>query len=379
MNYGGSIKRDPDRGTWTLVVDVEGLGGQRRQVKRRGFATKREAQSARLEIIDDSRNGLFRADEKLTANAYLGEWMDGLASSGRRASTVTRYRGLIERHALPQLGEVLLLDVTPIHLDVMYRTMHAAGLSARSVRFLHAVLHRAFADAERKHIIARNPATGASPPSASSARAPEQSVWSAAELARFLTSVDGHPHGTLFRLTVLTGLRRGEVLGLTWSCVDLREKRLVVRQRLIEIAGQLHTAEPKTARSRRTVDIDTATAAALEGHHARQRQIAARVGEPWNERNLVFVSPDGNPYKPESVSQAFERATARSGLPRLRFHDLRHTHATLLLASGANAKIVSDRLGHSSVAFTLDTYGHVLPGQQAHAASAVADLIDGSS
>ena len=157
MNYGGSIKRDPDRGTWTLVVDVEGLGGQRRQVKRRGFATKREAQSARLEIIDDSRNGLFRADGKLTANAYLREWMDGLASSGRRASTVTRYRGLIERHALPQLGEVHLLDVTPIHLDVMYRTMHAAGLSARSVRFLHAVLHRAFADAERKHIIARNP------------------------------------------------------------------------------------------------------------------------------------------------------------------------------------------------------------------------------
>lgn len=147
------------------------------------------------------------------------------------------------------------------------------------------------------------------------------------------------------------------------------------------MAGQLHTAEPKTARSRRTVDIDAATASALESHHARQREIAERVGEPWNERNLVFVSPDGHPYKPESVSQAFERATARSGLPRLRFHDyadLRDTHATLLLASGANARIVSDRLGHSSVAFTLDTYGHVLPGQQAHAASAVADLVAGS-
>jgi integrase len=377
VSHSGSIKRDPARGTWTVVVDVDGPRGRRTQIKRRGFATKRAAQAALNDLLNESRDGLFVAGAKVTAGAYLREWLDGLSTSGRRTSTITRYRGLVERHALPELATLQLTDVNALHLDAVYRKMHTGGLSARSIRFLHTVLHRAFADAERKRLLARNPASGATPPSASAARAPEQSVWTASELARFLASVEGHHHETLFRLTALTGLRRGEVLGLSWDCVDREHRRVTVRQTLIEIAGQLHTAEPKTARSRRIVDIDPATAHALEQHRKRQGEIAQRVGEPWNERNLVFVSPEGDPYKPESISQAFERTVARVGLPRLRFHDLRHTHATLLLASGANAKVVSERLGHSSVAFTLDTYGHVLPGQQASAANAVARLIDG--
>ena len=376
MAAGGSIRKDPERGTWSFTIDVPGVSGNRRQIKRRGFPTKKAANAAMVEVLGEVRQGVFVAPSRLTTGAYLRSWLDQLPSTGRRPTTVAGYRGLVERHALPVIGAVRLGELGPLHIDAIYRAMHAAGLSARTIRFLHAVLGRAFADAERKGLIARNPVRGSTPPSAASARAPEQTVWTPDELRRFLTATADHHHGTLFRLAALTGLRRGEVLGLARDALDLDVGRLVVRQALVEVKGELVTSEPKTARSRRTVDLDAGTVAALRAHRAEQHRIRLLAGPGWAACGLVFVSPDGTPYKAESISQAFERAVRRTDLPRIRFHDLRHTHATHLLASGANARLVSERLGHSSVAFTLDTDGHVLPGQQASAVAAVAALVE---
>jgi integrase len=137
------------------------------------------------------------------------------------------------------------------------------------------------------------------------------------------------------------------------------------------------TGDVKTSRSRRSIDLDGATVAALRRHRARQREHRVLIGAGWAESGLVFVMADGHPLNPASLSQAFDRAVGRSRLPRIRFHDLRHTHATHLLASGVNIKVVSERLGHASVSFTLNVYGHVMPGQQASAAAAVAALVDG--
>ena len=203
-------------------------------------------------------------------------------------------------------------------------------------------------------------------------------VWSPDELGRFLTEIDGEPHAPMLRLAALSGLRRGELCGLRWPVLDLDGDRLTVSRTLLAVRGRLVESEPKTPRSRRIVDLDPATVAILRDHRRRQLEERLAVGSGYMDDGYVFARPDGRPWNPELISRVFDRLAARTGLPRIRLHDLRHTHTTHLLAAGVNVRIVSQRLGHASVAFTLDIYGHVLPGQQASAAEAVAALVDGS-
>ena len=175
----------------------------------------------------------------------------------------------------------------------------------------------------------------------------------------------------------MTGLRRGELCGLRWTDVDLDAGRLVVRRTITTVDHEPVEGDVKTARSRRGVDLDPETVAILRQHQARQLEERILVGAGYVDRDLVFAAPDGSPWNPDSIGRAFARAVARTDLSRIRLHDLRHSHATHLLAAGQNPKLVSDRLGHATVGFTLDTYGHVIPGQQADAAAAVAALVDG--
>jgi integrase len=176
----------------------------------------------------------------------------------------------------------------------------------------------------------------------------------------------------------MTGLRRGELCGLRWSDVDLEARRLVVRHTITTVDHTIVEGSVKTAKSRRSVDLDTETVRLLAAHRALQLEERMLVGAGYQDRGLVFARPDGQPWNPDSIGRAFERAVARSGLPRIRLHDLRHSHAVHLLAAGQNPRLVSERLGHASVGFTLDVYGHVMDGQQADAAAAVAALVDGA-
>jgi integrase len=252
----------------------------------------------------------------------------------------------------------------------------AGGLSLRTVRYIHTIMRKALGDADRKGLVQRNVARYASPPAHSATRAPEMSIWSPTELRDFLESVADHRHAALFRLAAMSGLRRGELLGLRWVDVDLENGSVSVRQAVTEVNGTTVTGDVKTKRSRRVVSLDAATVASLRQRRAAQIEHRLLIGSGWRDSGLVFTSPTGEPWLPESISQAFERAEARVRLPRIRFHDLRHTHASHLLAAGVNVKVVSERLGHGSVGFTLDVYAHVMPGQQADAAAAVARLVD---
>jgi integrase len=170
---------------------------------------------------------------------------------------------------------------------------------------------------------------------------------------------------------------RGELCGLRWTALALDDGRLTVSRTLLAVHGRLVESEPKTARSHRVVDLDPTTIAILRDHRRDQLEERLAMGSGYRDDGYVFARPDGSPWNPEHISRVFDRLTARTGLPRIRLHDLRHTHTTHLLAAGVNVRVVSERLGHASVAFTLDVYGHVLPGQQAAAAVAVASLVDG--
>ena len=282
--------------------------------------------------------------------------------------------------------------MTPLDLDALYSTLLVSGrrqkpygpLSSRSVRYIHVTLHKSFSDAVRKGLLARNPAESASPPSAKSTKPPEQRWWTPEELRTFLHLTAAELLGPLFHLAAMTGMRRGEVCGLRWSDVELDEARIEVRQQLLVVrgaanGGMVFSERTKTDHGRRRIDLDPTTVAVLKAQEIRQKEQRLLVGAGWsNQRGLVFTQPDGTPVDPESVAKVFARRVARAKLPQLRFHDLRHSHVAHLIASDAPLLAISKRLGHSSVSFTMDRYGHLAADADSEAANAVAGLVYGT-
>jgi integrase len=252
------------------------------------------------------------------------------------------------------------------------------GLSPRTVILVHSTIHKALATAVKQRLLQRNPADDAERPG--QAHRPEMRVWTAAQLRSFLDHVRDDPLGPAITLAATTGLRRGEVLGLRWGRVDLDAGRVSIAETLVTVDYEVQASTPKTARSRRTVALDAGTVQVL--HTQRARQLAQRLelglGRPGAD-DYVFSQPDGSPIHPNGFSDRFDRLVSASGLPRLTVHGLRHTWASLALQAGIPAKVVADRLGHSSISVTLDTYSHLLPGLQEDAANRVADLVFGQA
>ncbi|MDP9441691.1 MAG: site-specific integrase [Actinomycetota bacterium] len=367
MSRRGSVKKAPN-GTWFFVVDLPGVGDKRQQVRRRGFATRGEAQAALTELLASLQHGTFVKRADLTLGQYLADWTEALPASGRGVATVSSYRHNLRLHVTPYIGGIRLQDLAAVDLDRLYRKLLTSGrrkgtggLSNRTVRYVHTILSAALADAVAKGLLPRNPAQKATPPSAKSARAPEMAWWSPAELRGFLQFSAGHPLAPLFRVAGATGMRRGELLGLNWRDVDLDAARLTVRRQVTSTDYVVREDEPKSERGRRVITLDPGTVAAL-------RTLPHREG-------VVFVDDQGQPFHPEFVPRAFSRLVRRSGLPRIRFHDLRHSHVAHLIEAGVDPLTISRRIGHASVAFTLDRYGHLFDQAGATAARAVGDLL----
>jgi len=297
-----------------------------------------------------------------------------------RPTTVHGYTTNLERYVLPRVGQVTLQRLTPAQLNTLYAALLAGGgkdgrpLSARTVQAIHMTVRKALRDAARWGLVARNVAELADPPSPTRA---DMRTWTAEELRRFLTHVEGERLAALWMLAASTGMRRGEVLGLRWVDVDLELARVAVRQTLVLAGRQVVTSEPKTSRGRRSIALDPRTVAALRSWRAAQLEERLAWGAAWTDSGLVFTREDGTPMHPEWLSDAFDWRIRTAGLPRIRFHDLRHTHASLGLAAGVPVKVMSERLGHSTSSFTADAYQHVTPALEEHAASTVARLVFG--
>jgi integrase len=271
------------------------------------------------------------------------------------------------------LGSITAHDLNELYVRLLRegRRDGRGGLSARTVRYLHTILNKAFSDAVRAGQIPINPGEAADPPSPRATRSPVFPVWSPAELARFLESAKGDPRYVAFHLAAATGLRRGELLGLRWCDIDEAAGELHVVQAVVEVDHQAQISPPKTERSRRLVALDSKTCELLARHRA---AVAARLTN-LDDHSLVFSSNRGDPIHPALFSYYFQRRVKLAGVRRIRLHDLRHTHATHALQAGIHPKVVSERLGHSTITITLDTYSHVLPSMQRDAAEAVAALI----
>jgi integrase len=254
------------------------------------------------------------------------------------------------------------------------RRFRDGPLSSTTVGYCHRLLRRALQDALRWGLIDRNPCDAVIPPRRAQH---EMQVWTAAEVQQFLAFVADDRLAAMWRLCVVTGMRRGEIAGLRWVDVDLDAGRLAVRHTRVLVYDRAEVSQPKTPRSRRVIALDRGTVEALRRHRGQQLDEREQLAEVWIDSGYVFVREDGAPIDPDRISHLFAGLVVATGLPRIRLHDLRHTAASLAMATGVHPKVVSERLGHASVAFTLDVYSHLVPGMQEEAASQIASLIDG--
>lgn len=389
----GSIFKRKGSDTWTIKYDLprNPATGKRRPKWQGGFRTEGEAQRALRKVLSQLDEGTLAEPSKQTLGDYLiNDWLPSLETRGLKANTIVSYTGTVTRHIVPRLGAVPLQKLTPVHLNTFYaelmregRCDGKGGLSARSVRYAHTILHRALADAMKWGRLTRNVADAADPPEASAARRDAQrarNFWSPEELSAFYQHVKSHRLYAAFILAASTGMRRGEVLGLRWRDLDLENPngpRLSVAQTVVAPNRKIEFSTPKTGHGR-VVSLDPATVEVLKQHRVAQAKERLALGKHYHDHDLVFCNPDGQPIQPNNLTHAFRRQLANSKLRRVRLHDLRHTHGSLTIKANVHPKIVQTRLGHSNISTTMDIYGHVLPGQDLDAARLVASLVAAS-
>ena len=330
------------------------------------------------------RAGLPVPTDRLTVAEYLDDWLTG-ASRALRPSTASTYERHIRLHILPTLGRLPIARLRPEQLDRLYAGLLAKGLSRTSVQHIHAILRRSLSQATRRGVIARNPTDLVDPPGRDH---PEMQVLSIDQARALLATARTGRHAELEALYVLaltTGMRRGELLALRWADVDVVKRTLTVTGTLQRVkhsdgTSTLERAQPKTKTSMRQIPLTAAAVDALKRHAQRQGQQRAVAGSEWTDTGLVFTNERGGAVEPRNLlSRSFAPLLSEAGIPHVRFHDLRHTAATLMAAQGVHTKVVSEMLGHASIGITLDLYSHVTPSMADQAVRAIDGLFGGAS
>jgi len=366
---------------WTIVIDLPHDGEGKRQQK--SFTVRggiKDAQKRLRGLLHDLDKGKLTPSKQPLAQ-YLEQWLRDYAEPNTAPRTYERYCELIRLHLVPALGSIPLTSLQPYHIQAYYgralksgrRDGKSGGLSGKTVHHIHRLLFEALRYATKHNIVGRNVAEAVDPPRA---QRREMTTADSEGVNRLLKAVKDTHYYPIFFTAVYTGLRRSELLGLRWGNVDLDMAALSVTDTIHFMKdGRVIIRQPKSRYSRRNVALPPALAIMLREHKAKQTEDKKALGLDLQDSDLVFSHPDGTPIRPNTVSRAFKLYAERVGLPTGRFHDLRHTHATLLLKQGVHPKIVSERLGHSGVAITLDTYSHVLPGMQEEAAKRFGEVL----
>jgi integrase len=379
----GSIRR---RGkmTWELCFDVgnDPVTGERMRKFVSVKGTRRDAERALTEAIHRQNTGLDIDYAKLSVAEYLNRWLKDYAATNVSTATLVRYNGIVANHLAPAIGRIQLGDLRPAHIQRAYaedlsvqgrKDRRAGGLSARTVLQHHRVLREALAHAVRWQLIARNPADAVAPPKPARH---EMRVLNREEAQALLATATGDPLFTLIHVALATAARLGELLALRWSDMDAQTGTLRIVRTAQRLPGQgivFHT--PKTHRSIRPIALSPVTLRILKTHRVAQAEDRLAVGSSYDNDDLVFANALGRPLDGTAVTKRFQRLAVRAELGHLRFHDLRHTAATLMLSAGTHVKVVSERLGHATINITLDTYSHVLPDMQRDAAIALDALL----
>ena len=377
----GSVRRPrTDGGTWSYRIDA-GLDdrGRRRQREVGGFRTKKDAQTALNEALADTQRGTYSPPSRTTVREFLDEWHEG-ARTELALTAWTNYGQIIRRNINPYLGNKRLTDLSPLDVKRWHGKLLENGrrdggpLSVASVKLAHRILRRALADAVRWNLIITNPAAATRAPKG---EAKEMTVWTGVQARDFLDALADDRLIGLWTLALHTGLRRGELAGLRWNDIDLNAGTLTVAQQRTTANHAVVITTPK-AKSQRQLLLAPATIAALREHLNRQRQERVALGPDWTDSGYVFVDEAGVEFHPHRFTKKFEDAIKRTGAPKIRLHDTRHTMASLALEAGVHPKVVQEQLGHSAIAVTLDTYSHVPQAVRRDSADKIAGLFGDS-
>ena len=369
-NGEGSISRRKNGG-WMAQYAVYTAEGRKRKTL---YGKTRQAVATKLaRALSDREGGLIFDAGSQSVGEYMDRWLNDSLRDTVRQSTLVRYEQLVRLHINPALGRIALKSLSAAHVQGFYRDRLDSGLSPATVQKIHAVLHKALDQATSWSLVPRNPTESVKAPRP----APEEIRPLNREQAKaLLETARGERFEALYVLAVTAGLRQGELLGLKWEDVDLENSLIRVRRTLIRNRGRLLLGEPKTKRSRRTVRLTEAAVQALKEHLARQIDQMERLGDLYEDQGLIFTTQRGTLVNPTNLrKRSFAPLLEKAGLLPIRFHDLRHTCATLLLSRNVNPKIVSEMLGHATIAITLDTYSHVLPTMQDSATRALEDAL----
>jgi len=361
--------------SWLVTVELgrDPLTGRRRRVNLT-TSTRREAEREEARLRHEVATGIDIEPSKITLAEYLGRWLESMRPNlGPR--TFERYAGLMRRQVIPRIGSVHLAKLRPLHVQQLYAKLREngradgrGGLADKSLLQTHRILSEALKHAVGLQLVHQNVCQMVKAPQV---RRKEVRTLSPDETRTLVdaATADDSVYGDAIVLAVHTGMRLGELLGLKWEDVKPDQERLTVRRSLQHLdKNRVVFQHPKTPKSRRSMPLGPTALETLKRLRRRQLEERLKVGPGYKEQGLVLASAVGTPISPANVRRAFERILKAAGVERIRFHDLRHTHASLLLARGIHPKVVSERLGHASIAITLDTYSHVLPSLQEEAA-----------
>lgn len=381
---GGMVERTP--GHWELTVNLgrDPLTGKRRRHRLTLKGNRTTAKRALRDALQQRDTGFAVLPDKLTVGEWLPRWLARHNAEGHiSGKTLERYSGIVTKHLIPSLGSLRLQALRPDHInDIKARWLSGkqstadGPLSGSSVHKHLVVLRQALADATKAGILTRNPADVVTAPSVKVRS--ERRALTAEEITNLLAAAGGTSYDVPIRFTLATGLREGELLGLRWGDVDLEAGSIQVSRTASYIGGKVVFGAPKSDRSRRTVELSAATVQMLRAHRAAQVEHRLRLGPVWREHGLVFPSPSGTPWLARTFYSGYRKVlttTTIDNISTVNWHGLRHSAATQWIHHGVDIFSVSRRLGHTSASFTMDVYGHLLKGQQRHAAEALDYLL----
>lgn len=368
----GSVKKDKKTGKYFYIVDIgiDPLTGKRKQKKKRGFTSKKEAESALTKLLSEVHTGTYVEPSNLSYGEYLENWFNTKKYSvGIQTAKVLK--GYLNSRIIPSLGNIKLAKLTSLHMQNYVNSLRDEGLKRGTIEKIIKIIRNSLEHAIDLELITKNVAAKTKLPKSDKE---ELTVWNEQEVQLFLKVAQESRYSVAFHMALVTGMRQGELLGLRWKDVDLEKGHLTISQTLSH-DGKTFLLGGKTKSSLRKILLPASTIAKLKKHRAVVLKEKLSQGEEYHDNDLVMCTPSGTPINPANVRRSLNDLIKKAAVPKIRFHDLRHTHATLLLAKGVNVKVISERLGHSNIKITLDTYSHVLPTMQEDAVNKIEEIL----
>ena len=356
-NGEGSVYRRKSDGRWVGSLSLP--DGTRKVF----YGKKQSEVIAKIdEALHNLRRGMLATGPNVTVQEYIEQWLEEIHKPTVKLSTHKNYRELLVNYIIPALGRIKLQALTPQQVQAFYSKKLSDGLSPKTINNIHGLLHKALSNAVKWNILPRNVCDAVTPPRI---LRKEKTVLTIEQAYTLLRQIKNHRMEALFTLAMVTGMRCGELLALRWQDIDLANCSLQVKRTVNYMKGYGHVeSEPKTVKSRRQIRLPLFVVEVLLRHRTRQEEQRRESANAWIDRDLVFTTAQGNYIALTTLRRAFNSVLKQAGLPHMRFHDLRHSAATILLSRGTHPKVVQEILGHSQIAMTLDVYSHVLPSMQ---------------